>query len=65
MLSLVTSARYAARALCRQQGVVGLDALFRAMRAAVLTITSGEEDTLAEASAARTLERAPDALDVA
>ena len=42
----------AARALCRDQGVVGLDALFRAMRAAVLTITSGEEDTLAEASAA-------------
>ncbi len=33
----------AARALCRDQGVVGLDALFRAMRAAVLTITSGEE----------------------
>jgi DNA-binding CsgD family transcriptional regulator len=42
----------AARAICTQQGVVGLDALFRAMRAAILTITSGEEDTLAEASAA-------------
>jgi ATP/maltotriose-dependent transcriptional regulator MalT len=42
----------AARAICRQQGVVGLDALFRAMRAAILTVTSGEEDTLAEASAA-------------
>jgi DNA-binding CsgD family transcriptional regulator len=42
----------AARELCRRQGVVGLDALFRAMRAVVLTITSGEEDTLAEASAA-------------
>ena len=42
----------AGRALCRQQGVVGLDALFRAMRAAIVTITSGEEDTLAEASAA-------------
>ena len=42
----------AARELCREQSIVGLDALFRAMRAAVLTITSGEEDTLAEASAA-------------
>jgi DNA-binding CsgD family transcriptional regulator/tetratricopeptide (TPR) repeat protein len=42
----------AGRSLCRQQGVVGLDALFRAMRAAIITITSGEEDTLAEASAA-------------
>jgi DNA-binding CsgD family transcriptional regulator len=42
----------AARAICMQQGVVGLDALFRAMRAAILTITSGAEDTLAEASAA-------------
>ncbi len=42
----------AAAALCKQQGVVGLDALFRAMRAVVLTITSGEEDTLAEARAA-------------
>ena len=42
----------AARAICRQQGVVGLDALFRAMRAAIHTISSGEEDTLAEASAA-------------
>jgi DNA-binding CsgD family transcriptional regulator len=42
----------AAVALCRRQGVVGLDALFRAMRAVVLTITSGEEDTLAEAMAA-------------
>jgi predicted ATPase/DNA-binding CsgD family transcriptional regulator len=36
-------------ALCRQQSVVGLDALFRAMRAVILTITSGEEDTLADA----------------
>src|SRR5260221_12339847 len=42
----------AARQICLQQGVVGLDALFRAMRAAILTISSGEEDTLAEASAA-------------
>lgn len=42
----------AARQICIQQGVVGLDALFRAMRAAILTITGGEEDTLAEASAA-------------
>ena len=41
-----------AAALCRRQGVVGLDGLFRAMRAVVLTITSGEEDTLAEAKIA-------------
>ena len=36
--------------LCRKQSVVGLDALFRAMRAVILTITSGEEDTLAQAA---------------
>jgi DNA-binding NarL/FixJ family response regulator len=42
----------AAIALCRKQSVVGLDALFRAMRAVILTITSGEEDTLAEAASA-------------
>jgi DNA-binding CsgD family transcriptional regulator/tetratricopeptide (TPR) repeat protein len=42
----------AAIALCRRQSVVGLDALFRAMRAAILTITSGEEDTLAQAQSA-------------
>lgn len=39
-------------ALCRRQSVVGLDASFRAMRAVILTITSGEEDTLAEAQSA-------------
>ena len=39
-------------ALCQRQSVVGLDALFRAMRAVVLTITSGEEDTLAQAQSA-------------
>ena len=39
-------------ALCTKQGIVGFDALFRAMRAVILTITSGEEDTLAQASAA-------------
>src|SRR5688500_1610275 len=38
--------------LCRRQGVVGMDALFRSMRAVILTITSGEEDTLLEASEA-------------
>ena len=38
----------AAAALCKRQSVVGLDALFHAMRAVILTITSGEEDTLAE-----------------
>jgi len=38
--------------LCRKQSVVGLDALFRAMRAVILTITSGEEDTLAAAASA-------------
>ncbi|MBA3343191.1 MAG: AAA family ATPase [Gemmatimonadaceae bacterium] len=42
----------AASALCRRQGVVGLDSLFRALRAAALTITGEGEDTLAEASAA-------------
>lgn len=41
-----------ARELCRSQGVVGMEALFRSMRAVILTITSGEEDTLAEALAA-------------
>ena len=41
-----------ARELCRAQGVVGMDALFRSMRAVVLTITSGCEDTLAEAAEA-------------
>jgi predicted ATPase/DNA-binding CsgD family transcriptional regulator len=39
----------AAIALCTKQGIVGYDALFRAMRAVILTITSGEEDTLAQA----------------
>jgi DNA-binding NarL/FixJ family response regulator len=39
-------------ALCTRQGIVGFDALFRAMRAVILTITSGEEDTLAQASEA-------------
>ena len=39
-------------ALCRRQSVVGLDASFRAMRAVILTITSGEEDTLTEAQSA-------------
>ena len=42
----------AAIALCMKQGIVGFDALFRAMRAVILTITSGEEDTLAEARSA-------------
>lgn len=42
----------AAQALCERQGIVGLDALFRAMRAVVLTITSGEEDTLTQAARA-------------
>jgi DNA-binding CsgD family transcriptional regulator/tetratricopeptide (TPR) repeat protein len=42
----------AARALCEKQGVVGLDALFQSLRAAVLTITGAEVDTLAEAEAA-------------
>jgi DNA-binding NarL/FixJ family response regulator/Flp pilus assembly protein TadD len=42
----------AAIELCRKQSVVGLDALFRAMRAVILTITSGEEDTLAQAASA-------------
>jgi len=42
----------AAIALCTKQGIVGYDALFRAMRAVILTITSGEEDTLAQAHAA-------------
>lgn len=41
-----------ARELCTRQGVVGMDAFFRSMRAVILTITSGEEDTLAEASEA-------------
>jgi DNA-binding CsgD family transcriptional regulator/tetratricopeptide (TPR) repeat protein len=41
-----------ARQLCQRQGVVGMDAHFRSMRAAILTIASGEEDTLAEASEA-------------
>ena len=36
----------AGKTLCEQQGVVGLDALFRAMRAVVMTITGTEEDTL-------------------
>ncbi len=42
----------AASMLCRRQGVVGLDALFRAFRAVTLTITGETEDTLSEASAA-------------
>jgi DNA-binding CsgD family transcriptional regulator len=42
----------AARSLCEKQGIVGLDALFRSLRAAALTITGAAEDTLAEASAA-------------
>jgi DNA-binding NarL/FixJ family response regulator len=41
-----------ARQLCQRQGVVGMDAHFRAMRAVVLTIASGEEDTLLEVAAA-------------
>lgn len=41
-----------ARQLCQRQGVVGMDAYFRSMRAAILTIASGEEDTLTEASEA-------------
>jgi DNA-binding CsgD family transcriptional regulator len=42
----------AGSAICRRHGVVGLEAIFRAARAVVLTITSGEEDTLAAARAA-------------
>ena len=42
----------AARAACREQGVAGLDALFRALRAVALTITGAMEDTLAEVTAA-------------
>ncbi len=42
----------AASMLCQRQGVVGLDALFRAFRAVTLTITGEPEDTLSEASAA-------------
>jgi DNA-binding CsgD family transcriptional regulator len=42
----------AAIALCTKQGIVGYDALFRAMRAVILTITSGEEDTLEQARSA-------------
>ncbi|MBA3340633.1 MAG: AAA family ATPase, partial [Gemmatimonadaceae bacterium] len=42
----------AAYSVCREQGVVGLDGLFRALRAAILTITGSEQDTLAEATAA-------------
>jgi len=42
----------AARELCRRQGVVGMDALFRSMRAVVLTITGAGENTLVEASEA-------------
>ena len=38
--------------LCQKQGVVGLNSLFRAMRAVIMTITSGEEDTLAQAASA-------------
>ncbi|MEJ7758014.1 MAG: AAA family ATPase [Gemmatimonadaceae bacterium] len=41
----------AAYSVCCEQGVVGLDGLFRASRAAVLTITGSKEDTLAEAAA--------------
>ncbi len=41
-----------AYAACRQQGVVGLEGLFRALRAAILTITGTKEDMLGEASAA-------------
>lgn len=42
----------AAYSVCREQGVVGLDGLFRALRAAILTITGSHEDTLAEVIAA-------------
>jgi DNA-binding CsgD family transcriptional regulator/Flp pilus assembly protein TadD len=35
--------------LCTKQGVVGLDALFSALRAVILTITGGADDTLAQA----------------
>lgn len=39
-------------ASCTRQGIVGFDALFRAMRAVILTIASGQEDTLTQAQAA-------------
>lgn len=42
----------AAYSVCREQGVVGLDGLFRALRAAILTIMGSQEDTLSEATAA-------------
>jgi DNA-binding NarL/FixJ family response regulator/tetratricopeptide (TPR) repeat protein len=38
--------------LCRKQGAVGLDAVFRALRVAIFTITGSEEATLTEAIAA-------------
>jgi DNA-binding CsgD family transcriptional regulator/tetratricopeptide (TPR) repeat protein len=42
----------AACELCRKQGAVGLDAVFRAFRVAIFTITGSEQDTLSEAIAA-------------
>ncbi|MEX2109566.1 MAG: AAA family ATPase [Gemmatimonadaceae bacterium] len=37
---------------CRKQGAVGLDAVFRALRVAIFTITGSQEATLSEAIAA-------------
>jgi DNA-binding CsgD family transcriptional regulator/tetratricopeptide (TPR) repeat protein len=42
----------AACELCRKQGAVGLDAVFRAFRVAIFAITGSEQDTLPEAIAA-------------
>jgi DNA-binding CsgD family transcriptional regulator/tetratricopeptide (TPR) repeat protein len=42
----------AACEVCRKQGAVGLDAVFRAFRVAIFTITGSAEDTLPEAIAA-------------
>ena len=42
----------AACELCRKQGAVGLDAVFRAFRVAIFTITGSEEATLSDAVAA-------------
>jgi DNA-binding CsgD family transcriptional regulator/tetratricopeptide (TPR) repeat protein len=42
----------AACELCRKQGAVGLDAVFRAFRVAIFTITGSDQDTLPEAIAA-------------
>jgi DNA-binding NarL/FixJ family response regulator/tetratricopeptide (TPR) repeat protein len=41
----------AACELCRKQGAVGLDAVFRAFRVAIFTITASQEATLSEAIA--------------